>query len=226
MREKDYDVILMDLRMPEMDGIEATRRIFEEWPEPSRPRIIAMTADVTVDKRNACLEVGMEGFVSKPIDRNELARALERRRDLRERMKEGSAEECTSNRDGRVGELFPSLLRMVGDDHEALLRFLTEFEANCDRLMEDLTEAFAHGDYATVGRIAHTLKSSSAFLDLKELSGRCAALERACDEGGGPSVPDMIEGISRGYDEVRPSIGAYMERLRSAGGPTYGEMAA
>ncbi|MDX2033328.1 MAG: response regulator [Blastocatellia bacterium] len=77
IRRQRYDVIFMDVHMPEMDGIEATRRICAEWPL-DRPRIIAMTANVLQEDRDLCLSAGMDDFVSKPVRLEELQAAIER----------------------------------------------------------------------------------------------------------------------------------------------------
>ena len=72
-----YDVILMDVQMPELDGLEATRRIRDRWPE--RPVwIVAMTANAMAGDREACLAAGMNDYISKPIRPTELVGALER----------------------------------------------------------------------------------------------------------------------------------------------------
>jgi two-component system NtrC family sensor kinase len=76
LRRQAYDVILMDVQMPEMDGIEATRRIVREWPAGRRPRIIALTAGVMPQERQACLEAGVEEFLTKPVVLAQLVGAL------------------------------------------------------------------------------------------------------------------------------------------------------
>jgi CheY-like chemotaxis protein len=76
--QKPYDVILMDVQMPEMDGLEATRTIRTVRALDGGPRIIAMTANAMQGDREICLEAGMDDYVSKPIRTEDLAAALER----------------------------------------------------------------------------------------------------------------------------------------------------
>ena len=71
-----YDVLLMDVQMPEMDGLEATRRIVQRWPNGARPRIVAMTANAMQSDRDACLAAGMDDYMSKPIRVEQLIAAL------------------------------------------------------------------------------------------------------------------------------------------------------
>jgi CheY-like chemotaxis protein len=77
VRSRPYDVVLMDLQMPEMDGLEATRRIRAVTPA-HRPRIIAMTANAMATDREHCLAAGMDDYVSKPVRLDDLRAALER----------------------------------------------------------------------------------------------------------------------------------------------------
>ncbi len=78
LASKSYDIILMDIHMPKMDGLEATRRIRAHLPGAAQPYIIALTADAILRVKHKCMEAGMDDYVSKPIDLESLLAALHR----------------------------------------------------------------------------------------------------------------------------------------------------
>jgi PAS domain S-box-containing protein len=80
LEREPYDVVLMDVQMPEMDGLDASRRICAQWPAESRPRIIAMTANAMIEDREACFAAGMDDYLAKPVRPEELGEALSRAR--------------------------------------------------------------------------------------------------------------------------------------------------
>ncbi len=82
LEREHYDVVLMDVQMPELDGLDTTRRICERWPPAERPRIVAMTANALQEDRDACFDAGMDDYVAKPIRPEALAEALRRARPL------------------------------------------------------------------------------------------------------------------------------------------------
>ncbi|MGA2505457.1 MAG: GAF domain-containing protein [Anaerolineales bacterium] len=85
LERQPYDVILMDVQMPEMDGLEASRRICARWPRSERPTIIAMTANAMQGDREMCLEAGMDDYVSKPIRPDELIKSIMKATPLQQR---------------------------------------------------------------------------------------------------------------------------------------------
>jgi CheY-like chemotaxis protein len=95
LEQRQYDVVLMDVQMPELDGLEATRRICTRWPAQQRPRIIAMTANAMQEDREACLQAGMDDYVAKPIRPEDLAAALALARPLDRRLGSEGGEEST-----------------------------------------------------------------------------------------------------------------------------------
>ncbi len=77
LERQEFDLVLMDVQMPELDGLEATRRIRARWPD-RRLRIVAMTANAMAGDREACLAAGMDDYIAKPIRPAELTAVLER----------------------------------------------------------------------------------------------------------------------------------------------------
>ncbi len=77
MRRQTYDVVLMDVQMPEMDGLEASKRITTQWSAAERPRIVAMTANAMQGDRELCLAAGMDDYLTKPIRVDQLVEALQ-----------------------------------------------------------------------------------------------------------------------------------------------------
>jgi CheY-like chemotaxis protein len=75
---QQYDVVLMDVHMPVMDGLQATRQIRQRWPAQDGPRIIAMTANAMQGDREECMAAGMDDYISKPVQRADLQTALQR----------------------------------------------------------------------------------------------------------------------------------------------------
>jgi CheY-like chemotaxis protein len=78
LRQQMYRTVLMDIQMPEMDGLEATRRIREELPPDQQPYIIALTANAMSGDQQRCLDAGMDDYLSKPLSKEALAAALHR----------------------------------------------------------------------------------------------------------------------------------------------------
>jgi CheY-like chemotaxis protein len=76
VHRQHYDVVLMDVQMPEMDGLEAARRITSGYDAPVRPRLVALTANVMTSDKQACLEAGMDDYLAKPLDLVHLRDAL------------------------------------------------------------------------------------------------------------------------------------------------------
>jgi CheY-like chemotaxis protein len=76
IEQQQYDVVLMDIQMPEMDGLQAAREICRRWPAGARPRIVAMTANASTSDREESIAAGMDGFISKPVRLQQLSEVL------------------------------------------------------------------------------------------------------------------------------------------------------
>lgn len=167
---QSFDVVLMDVQMPELDGFEATATIREqEKTSGKRIPIIAMTAHAMKGDRERCLQSGMDGYVSKPIRPQQLFQAIE---------------EVWSpvNKPPRVTDLSESVdwetaLETVNGDRELLKELIQAFQVECPQRLSELREAVARGDGAAFERAAHTLKGIMHSFGIHAIAEQAAQLE-------------------------------------------------
>ncbi len=208
LRRQRYDVILMDIQMPGMDGLEAARRIAVEWPAAERPRIIAMTANALRGDREACLAAGMDDYLSKPFQFGDLQAVIAGDARPAASRKEPSppvAEE-PEGFDPLYLDRLAALESATGSSivQQVVERFLTE----APRRLAEMRQALAKGDGAALVFAAHSLKGSSAQLGallLAELSGEIEAggIVLAAGRGGAETT---LEGIARELERVAPVL--------------------
>jgi CheY-like chemotaxis protein len=155
--QQSFDAVLMDLQMPELGGIEATRLIRQgENGHGQRLPIIAMTAHALKGDRERCLEAGMDGYVSKPVQADELFRELERVLYAYAVSNTAKPEE-----EPREEEFIRAhaVERLAGDE-ELLQELFDIFQEECPRMLTEVREAVEAGDGASLRRAAHTLKGA------------------------------------------------------------------
>ena len=203
VRRQTYDAILMDVQMPEMDGIEATVAI-RRLADIEQPRIIAMTANVMQEDRRHCLEAGMDDFVAKPIKTAELTAALGRctSSDNREALAALDTRLDASTMDELEHVLGPEDLR------EVLQLFLLDTPVQVARMRMGVEQ-----DQPREVRIAaHTLKSAAAAVGLAHLARMCDELEAACGQDTS-SVAGRVAAIERAYPAIGREIEQHIFRL-------------
>ncbi|HJX27428.1 MAG TPA: response regulator, partial [Thermoanaerobaculia bacterium] len=167
LAREHYDVILMDIQMPEMDGLEATRRLRRDLPPECQPRVIAMTAHAMPEDRERCLEAGMDGYLSKPVQITDLEAAL-----LPAPAKSG--EWPLPLLDPYQVDMLRSLSKDGEDLFASLVCSFRESSAG------DLETARRHAEerrWPEVERTIHRLKGSSVALGVVRVASVCAAIE-------------------------------------------------
>src|SRR6266508_4075529 len=210
LARQPYDVILMDGQMPELDGLEATRRICRDWPPTQRPRIIAMTANAIQGDRELCLDAGMDDYISKPVRIEELIRALERAAP--------NVPIATAASPVRAAEPDPIVLdRKVlarlqadlgGGDPAIVVELIDMFLADMPQMLTEIRTAIAEGTVEQVQRAAHTLKSTSATLGAQLLAARCGMLEMLAREGRLDEAIDQLRHIEASYERTEHTLQA------------------
>ncbi len=179
-----YDVVLMDVQMPVLDGLGAARAIRSELPPGRQPVIVAMTASVLVEDRAACDRAGMDHHLAKPVRPGDLHAMLELIRDERARASVGPAAVPTPA--GPAVDL-SVLAELTGDPVgtpgvfvDSLLATWTRETA---RQLAELDEAFETTDTARAARVVHTMKGASATIGASTVTALCVELETALHDG-------------------------------------------
>ncbi|MFI5495100.1 ATP-binding protein [Actinoplanes sp. NPDC051859] len=199
--ESTYDVVLMDLQMPRVDGLEATRRVREAGN--STP-ILALTATALHGDRERCLEAGMDGHLSKPITLPELRAALEPYLNAPEEP-EIPAEPAAVDDDADAPDL--SKLRDLEEqleDRALVVTTVNTFLSQLDGRRSALAEALRKQDHDALRATAHTLKSSSALLGADPLAEACAEVER--NAVAGTSEKDLIALVAEVESAVASAV--------------------
>ncbi len=190
IREKQYDVILLDHMMPEMDGMETLKRMKSETGHmcPETP-VIALTANAIVGVRDTYIEAGFNDYLSKPVEGAELEEMLkkyippQKLQTVAEQKRPAEQDAVKAVKSTFSGLLDTALgIRYCGDSEEVYREVLTEF---CDVETEDrqkIERTYWEGNWKDYAIVVHGLKSSALSVGAKKLSEEAAGLERAAKE--------------------------------------------
>ena len=195
-----YDVILMDVQMPGVDGLDATRQLVALQGD-ARPRIVALTADVTIESRAACMAAGMHDFITKPLRRNELIDALDAvpRKEVAP-PQPGSEQSAPDSVIATREEFTRRVADLVGEeDPQFEAELVQSFLADVPGVLASIATGQGTCDHALIHRAAHTLKSQAGVLGGDLLVEACRSLEAASAD----SAPDqdlVAEVITRAHD--------------------------
>ncbi len=217
-----YDLVFMDVQMPEMDGFEATRRLRDPETGVRDPHIpvVAMTAHAMEGDRERCLAAGMNDYVAKPIDPGELERVLDRLLPVAPAVPPspaagGTEEEGRSSAPdtsgGEAEGVAPldreALLERIGGDADLADELVAVFLEDVPNQIQALAEALERGDRDVTERTAHTIKGAAANLSAVPLSRAAAVLEAAAREGRGDLMP-LFEAVKVEFERLQASLAA------------------
>ena len=225
-RGEPFDVIVMDVQMPIMDGLEATKRIREhEKQHGGRIPILAVTAHAMSGDRERCLAAGMDDYVSKPLRPQEFfaaleriaetaavrpetsfisnAKAMENERDQQGHCVHGSSDALSTTCATQVLD-WESALEHTGGDEDLLKEILAVFLEEYPKQVQELSVAHAHDDRATMRRVAHALKSGCAHVGAKTASNCAQTLESASQDAVLNELGEMLQQLIKALADVRP----------------------
>jgi two-component system sensor histidine kinase/response regulator len=197
VERQPFDLVLMDVQMPEMDGFEATAAIRAREQAAGRHMpILAMTAYAMKGDRERCLASGMDAYVSKPIQPRELWHAIEQ-------LVSATAGTPVSSDDILDRQ---EALDRVGGDVVLLRELVGVFLADCPRLWHDIEDALSRGDARNLSRAAHTLKGAVATFGAKSVRSAAEQLERLGDTGDLTGAENLAARLENELQRLKPVL--------------------
>ena len=218
VERQTYDVVLMDVQMPELDGFEASREINRRWPGERHPRIVAMTANALQGDRELCAAAGMDDYVAKPIRVEELVAAIERCQRRPEAGPRGAvaAGAGAGNTPPRPQPLptgspavidRPTFERLTATMGGAfVVELIDTFGEDARELVGTLRRALAETDIDAFRRAAHSLKSTSETVGATGLAALARELESMARTGRLDGADGRLEQLVGSYEIVTRAL--------------------
>jgi PAS domain S-box-containing protein len=203
---RSYDLVLMDIQMPEMDGFEVTNRIRSMASSASRQDvpIIAMTAHAMKGDREKCIEAGMNDYVSKPVQPRQLSEAIARWIP----HQSATVPSVSAGKENDRTQVFDraGLLELLDGDEEGLAELMETFLDDVPRQIQALQEAIEKGDAPDVRLHAHTIKGASANFRAMGLQVAACRLEEAAAAGDLSRAWDGLAKVNEEFDNFKHAV--------------------
>lgn len=197
----DYHLVFMDIQMPIMDGMEATKHIIEKLGE-DRPRIVAMTANAMQGDRERYLKAGMDDYVSKPIMLKEVMQVLRSMKEFIEVDESKSANGHAGNGEYAYINL-ANLKELSGGDPDFITAILSQIVDKMPESLEELEALYAQEDFPALKNAAHSLKSSSGYAGSEQLRDLLQRIEfLAGSRNETKRIPGLLEKTRQVSSEV------------------------
>lgn len=218
LQRQSYDVVLMDVQMPEMDGLQATHAIKYKFPPEKQPRIIAVTANTQPGAREECLAAGMDDYISKPVRIEDFVAVLgqtpSRIQPTLDAQAMGLEEpilttttgttepkvEVTTNLPVQV-ELFEEM--MGPDSFELLVEILETFLLEIPNNLPHLHRAIKDNDASTARQIAHSIKGSASSVTAQPLADVARSLETSARQGDLTQAEEQVKRIEEEFTRLQ-----------------------
>ena len=214
-----FDAVLMDMQMPELDGLRATERIREELGLRELP-IIAMTANAMPADRDRCLQAGMNAHIGKPFDIHEVIRVVRRFTGRHDATDEPGLATRPAELPGRSEE--PQLrgdeaaLRRLGGNRVLLAQLRARFTHSSEELLRQAQACAARSDWAGAADAVHQLKGSASVVGAERLALEAASAERMLRPG---SAESAVRGRSTRLQSLGQLLGDFLQALAEDPGP-------
>ena len=217
LHSSQYDLLFMDVHMPELDGLDTTRRIMQEFPRESRPAIIAMTADAMEGDKEKCLEAGMDDYVSKPINIAALHASIERWGKISQQRSAAGTKEALLPNDIEAS-IVQRLSELGGETDPAFIAellgtYLLDAKKRLERMSIDLKKNDAKGVYFE----AHSLKGASMTFGANTFAALLRTIEESAMEGRLEGLDSVFGSVKQEFNKMEISLTALAKRRKEKG---------
>jgi two-component system sensor histidine kinase RpfC len=223
---KDYDLIIMDMRMPVMDGIEAIKlyRFMSTGHHKSIP-VIMLTANATTEAVEKCMEAGANAYLTKPIESEKLLSTIDS-------LLSGSAADDAAKNKKNVFKLIPSVkkpeqgpvidlnvldnLTNLSQDVDFMNDLIHGFLKDSKLLIENMDASIQDENYAKIQDYAHAIKGSARSIGATVLAEYASSIYKLCNSGQRENMPTLIDAIKKEYIRTQTALNLFLQRLDSA----------
>jgi len=215
LQREMYDVVLMDIQMPVMDGITATKVIRKTLPEPARSvKIIAMTANVMQEDVQGYFDIGMNAYVSKPFNPDELLLKMDAVMGINAPVGRNKTAEEPAKKDRAFPPLpeyvtdMQFLKQFTGGNPEKQKKYVGMFLENAPKLLKNIDNALLAKDYQAIKIAAHSLKPQLSYMGVKEDVSNIFLIEQSSGEAAHyDSLPELVSNLknlcNKAFEELR-----------------------
>jgi CheY-like chemotaxis protein len=214
---RTYDIIFMDVQMPIMDGIDATKSIIASLPDDKQPPVIvAMTAYAMDGDRQKCSEAGMIDYLSKPVTIDDIRRLLikygeqfKNNRTPSSIPHESKAVNSTSNISSSelIDMAAIERLRQLSDSqNQFMVKLVMLFMEQAEGSIEEIKKHYQSGDATMTAKAAHKLKGSAMNVGASRLSKMCASIERSAINNDLTAAGPLVEGLESCNEESKKAL--------------------
>ncbi|BAZ13822.1 multi-sensor hybrid histidine kinase [Calothrix sp. NIES-4071] len=205
LRTEPYDVVLMDMQMPEMDGLTAAKHIQQEWAPVQRPAIIALTASTMWEQRERCLGLGIDDYLSKPIRIGELVEALKKCRQLDIPIYNSNTHYCIDSK------ALQEILNIANfnstiNAKKFVVEIIDLYLDDAPKLLQGIQEAHLQTNLKNLQRLSHTLGSTSATLGATYLGELCKQVEEIAAPETLIGIEEKLNKIEAEYQQVQIAL--------------------
>lgn len=200
-----FDMILMDIQMPDMDGLEATRTIRTIEGNESHTVIIALTANAMQGDRERCIQAGMDDYLSKPIKQNDIDGMVEKWLSVKPAVDNGKADAADAAFKAIIDPKRIEEIKEIGDDG-LLKELLNLYLEDLKQFSRDVSLAQDAGNFQRIYESSHKLKGSSANLGVESIRQACIQMEQFAKDRDPAKISVQLTAMQETMEQIRMFI--------------------